>query len=100
MDELHRLLFDGRLRARGRARLMQRLDQQIIALARAADSDIERVDRGAQELILFTEVLLAHPVALHSIRDPGQFSKVEKKLADLKTALATRLRTNRIEGGR
>ncbi len=87
-EELRCMMFDGRRRAQIRARLMRRLDEQLAALRHAADSDIERVERDARELIVFTDVLLAHPAALHSIRDPGQHYKVKKKLDDLKTELA------------
>ena len=87
-------MFDGKRRAQVRTRLMRRLDQQLAAL-RATDSDIERVEQDAQQLIVFTDVLLAHPAALHSIRDPRQLYKVQRKLADLKAELATRAETKR-----
>jgi hypothetical protein len=90
-DALQCLLFNGRRRAQVRARLMRRLDQQLAPLASATDSDIERVEQDAKKLIEFAGLFLA-VAPLSSVRNPGQ------KLADLKTELATRFRTKRVEG--
>ncbi len=98
-DELACMMFDGRRRAQVRARLMRRLDDQLAALVRATDADVDRVGWDTQKLIEFTDVFLAHPVALHSIRDRDQHSKVQRKNLSISKADWRRTRRPNVCGG-
>lgn len=82
---LEEMLFDGRRRAQLRKRVIQRLDEQLVALAQATDSDIKQIEQNVQVLNLLITIL-----PLSSNRDYSQFAAVQKKLVTVKAALTAR----------